>query len=325
MPISSMPSARVSLASWPTPLEAAPRLAEAIGLRADRLWLKREDLTGLGAGGNKVRKLEWTVAAALAEGADTLVTTGAPQSNHARLTAAAAARLGLASVLVFPGSPVAAPTGNLILDHLLGARIEWAGEADDGDQSRHLATAAQAVAERLRAEGRRPVVIPFGGTNAVGAHGYRVAAAELSTQLDVVDHVVTAVGSGGTMAGLVAGLGPDRVLGVHTGAVADPRDSVATVLHDMGLPLEPAALRIDLDQVGAGYATLTTATADALRTAARAHGLVLDPTYSGRALAGLTAAVSSGAVGHEDRVVLLATGGLPGLFGHAQSGELARA
>lgn len=321
----SIPVNRVALASWPTPLEAAPRLAEAIGLRADRLWLKREDLTGLGAGGNKVRKLEWTVAAALADGADTLITTGAPQSNHARLTAAAAARLGLASVLVFPGSPVTAPTGNLILDGLLGASIEWAGEAADGNQRRHLDDAAQAAAERLRAEGRRPVVIPFGGSNAVGAHGYRVAATELTTQLDVVDHVVTAVGSGGTMAGLVAGLGPDRVLGVHTGAVSDPHDSVATLLHDMGLPVEPAALRIDLDQVGDGYSTLTTATADALRTAARAHGLILDPTYSGRALAGLTAAVKSGNVAHEDRVVLLATGGLPGLFGHDQSAELAEA
>ena len=202
----AIPARRVPLATWPTPVEPAPRLATAIGLDAGALWLKRDDLTGLGAGGNKIRKLEWTVAAALASGADTLVTTGAPQSHHARLTAAAAARTGLDAVLVFPGQPVSEATGNLVLDGLLGATIEWAGDipAGAGEQD-VLDAAARAVAGRLRDEGRTPAVIPFGGSNAAGAHGYRLAAGEITSQLPDVSHVVTAVGSGGTMAGLEIG------------------------------------------------------------------------------------------------------------------------
>ena len=126
--MTTQPSDRIRLASWPTPLEPAPRLAGALGLGPDDLWIKRDDLTGLAGGGNKIRKLEWTVAAAIAAGADALVTTGAPQSNHARLTAAAGARLGLRVVLVFPGDPGGAQSGNLALDGLLGARIAWAAD-----------------------------------------------------------------------------------------------------------------------------------------------------------------------------------------------------
>lgn len=311
----SLPSRRVPLATWPTPLENAPRLAVAVGLHPDDLWLKRDDLTGLGAGGNKVRKLEWTVAAALADGADTLVTTGAPQSNHARLTAAAAARVGAAAVLVLAGRPVPEPAGNLVLDGLLGATVVWAGELPAGAEGqRALDEAARATADRLRAEGRRPAVIPFGGSDATGAHGYRLAAGEITQQRPVVDHVVCAVGSGGTMAGLVAGLGAARVLGVDAGAVADPRGQVAGLLQAMG---EVAgALRIRTDQVGDGYDTLAPGAAQALSLAARTEGLVLDPVYSGRAMAGLVAEVAEGRIVPGQSVVLLASGGLPGLFGH---------
>ncbi|WP_237571062.1 pyridoxal-phosphate dependent enzyme [Mycolicibacterium lacusdiani] len=230
-------------------MEPAPRLAEAVGLRPENLWLKRDDLTGLAAGGNKIRKLEWTVGAAVADGVDTLITTGAPQSNHARLTAAAAARLGLDVVLVFPGAR-SAPEGNLLLDDLLGADVVWAGEGS-------LDAVAAEAADRCRARGRRPSIIPFGGSNAVGAHGYRIAAQEIVDDRPDVDHVVCALGSGGTMAGLVAGLGADRVLGVHTGAVYDPRVQVAGLLADMGEVIDPAALRIRSDQVGDGYEVLT--------------------------------------------------------------------
>jgi D-cysteine desulfhydrase len=317
------PRRRIRLASWPTPLERAPRLARALGLDPDALWLKREDLTGLGAGGNKIRKLEWTVATALDDGADTLVTTGAPQSNHARLTAAAAARTGLRCILVFPGSRVAEATGNLVLDSLLGAEIEWVGEPRDGQaQQRFLEEAAQAVAGRLRDHGRHPAIIPFGGSSAVGAHGYRLAGSEIIAELDQVDHVVTAVGSGGTMAGLVAALGHQRVLGVHVGAVADPRERVAALLSEMGLDVKPAELRLSLDHVGDGYSTLTTAAAEALTTAARTHGVILDPIYSARALAGLTSAIRDGEIGSSDTVVFLMTGGLPGLFGQPATVEL---
>lgn len=309
------PLERVALASWPTPLEPAPRLAEAIGLEPDCLWIKRDDLTGLAGGGNKIRKLEWTVGAALAEGADTLVTTGAPQSNHARLTAAAAARVGVDCVLVFPGPPPSDTTGNLVLVGLLGASVVWADEPGDADAHSALDDAAAGVAQRLRSRGRRPAVIPFGGSNATGAHGYRLAAAEIVTQLPRVDHVVTALGSGGTMAGLVAGLGPGRVLGVHTGAVADPHERVGSMVADMGGPVVGGALRIRTDQVGDGYSSLTTEAAHALQLTARQHGLVLDPVYSARAMAGLTAEITDGGIHPRDHVVLLASGGLPGLFG----------
>jgi D-cysteine desulfhydrase len=148
---------RASLGTWPTPLEPAPRLARALGLGPDDLWVKRDDLTGLGGGGNKIRKLEWTCGAALTEGATTLVTTGAPQSNHARLTAAAGARLGLRVVLVLAGKPGSSASGNLALDGLFGATIVWAGDGE-GLESR-----AQQVVEELRRRGEIPALIPFGG------------------------------------------------------------------------------------------------------------------------------------------------------------------
>ncbi|MDF2826460.1 MAG: Pyridoxal-5-phosphate-dependent protein beta subunit [Mycobacterium sp.] len=309
-----MPADRVELATWPTALEAAPRLAVAIGLHRDDLWLKRDDLTGLAGGGNKIRKLEWTLADALAQGADTIVTTGAPQSNHARLTAAAAARLRLDVVLVFPGEPVARLDGNLLLDGILGATIVWTG-GRSGDVAA-LRSAADEAAERLRRQGRRPAVIPFGGSNAVGAHGYRIAGHEILEQRPDVDHVVCAVGSGGTMAGLVAALGVDRVLGVHTGAVADARVQVGDLLTAMGSKTDAAALRIRLDQVGSGYEVLTPRAAHALRAAARTEGVILDPTYTARALAGLISEIDEGYIVAGEKVVFLASGGLPGLFGH---------
>ncbi|MEW2168250.1 pyridoxal-phosphate dependent enzyme [Streptomyces sp. NPDC007084] len=312
---SSPPRAR--LGGWPTPLEPAPRLAAALGLGADDLWIKRDDLTGLGGGGNKIRKLEWLCGAALADGATVLVTTGAPQSNHARLTAAAAARLGLRAVLVLAGSggvsPGEAPpaSGNLALDGLLGARVVW-----EGDRAR-LAERAEQVAAELRAAGEVPALIPFGGSSALGARGYAGCADELVDQVPDVASVVVALGSGGTMAGLVAGLGGGRVLGVHVGAVERPARTVADLVTEVcGAPCDPAALRVRLDQVGAGYATLTEPVMDALTLAARTEGLVLDPVYTGRAMAGLAAAVADGDITPGQRTVFLHTGGLPGFFGH---------
>jgi L-cysteate sulfo-lyase len=314
------PTDRVALGTWPTPMEPAPRLAVAMGLQADGLWLKRDDLTGLAAGGNKIRKLEWTLAAALADGADTVVTTGAPQSNHARLTAAAAARSGLRAVLVFPGEPTAGLQGNLLLDGILGATIIWTGDSDHGQTA--LRAAADSTAEELRGQGRHPVIIPFGGSNAVGAHGYRLAGREILEQRPDCGHVVCAVGSGGTMAGLVAALGPDRVLGVHTGAVSDARAQVAGLLAAMGENTPAVDLRIRTDQVGSGYEALTPQAGDALRLAARTEGLILDPTYSARALAGLIAEIDDRIIDPADEVVFLASGGLPGLFGHPDAPTL---
>jgi D-cysteine desulfhydrase len=309
---------RVPLISRPTPLEAAPRLAQAIGLEPGDLWIKRDDLTGLGGGGNKARKLEWTAGAARAHGATTLVTSGAAQSNHARLTAAAGARLGLDVVLVLAGEPSDTATGNIALDGLFGATIVWAGKVNDTT----LVDAVTDVAAQLRAQGRQPEIIPFGGSSVLGAQGYVEAGEELLAQLPGLTSAVVAVGSGGTMAGLVMALGAERVLGVDCGAVPDSEQAVARLAGDLG----GARLRLRLDQVGAAYSALTDQVREAMVIAARTEGIVLDPVYTGRALAGLIAAMRDGDVHPGEQTVLLHTGGLPGLFGHpealAQAGSL---
>ncbi|MFF7980980.1 D-cysteine desulfhydrase family protein [Streptomyces sp. NPDC007901] len=319
---------RVTLASWPTPLEPAPRLARALGLGPDDLWIKRDDLIGLGGGGNKVRKLEWTCGQALAEGARTLVTSGAPQSNHARLTAAAGARLGMDVVLVLAGEPAdsdgdsdsgtVTAAGNLALDGLLGARIVWAGAVGGAE----LAAVLDRVVGELRERDAAPALIPFGGSSPVGALGYVEGGRELLAQAPDLATAVVALGSGGTMAGLVRALGAERVLGVHCGAVADPARTVDLLLTGLYAP-SPAPrqppLRLRLDQVGAGYSRLTEPVADAVLLAARTEGLVLDPVYTGRAMAGLVAAVREGDIRPGERTVFVHTGGLPGLFGHQEA------
>lgn len=306
-------SSRVHLAEWPTPLEPAPRLATALGLRPDDLWIKRDDLTGLAGGGNKVRKLEYTCGAAVAAGATTLVTVGAAQSNHARLTAAAAARLGFDAVLILAGHPPAATTGNLVLNALLGAGIVWAGDADHAT----LQEMADKEVQRLRAQGTAAALIPFGGSSGMAVQGYVNCGTELARQAPDLAHVFTAVGSGGTMAGLVQCLGTGRVWGVDTGAVDDADTTVRDLIGSFtGTPYR-LPLHIRGDQVGPGYASLTDPVKEALVMCATHAGIVLDPVYTGRAFAGLVAAVREGSVQRGARTVFLHSGGLPGLFGHA--------
>jgi L-cysteate sulfo-lyase len=301
------------LGSWPTPLEPAPRLAAAVGLAADALWVKRDDLTGLGGGGNKVRKLQYTCAQALAAGATTVITSGAPQSNHARLTAAAAARLGLPSVLVLQGQEPEVPAGNLVLDLLAGARLVWTGPATAVQVRREV----ERQADQVRQAGGIPHVIPFGGSNSYAAQAYVDCSAELLAHLPDLDHVIVAFGSGATMAGLVAGLGAERVIGIDTGAVPDPRATLNELLDGMpDVRVRRADLQLDRGQVGAGYAALTPAAREAMMLAARTEGIFLDPTYTARALAGLIARVAGGSIKRDDRTVFMHTGGLPGLFGH---------
>ncbi|MGY1795387.1 pyridoxal-phosphate dependent enzyme [Geodermatophilus sp. SYSU D00525] len=301
----------VRLAHWPTPLDPAPRLAAALGLGPGDLAVKRDDLTDLG-GGNEVRKLEHLVAEAAGDGATVLVTSGGVQSNHARTTAAATARLGLRAVLVLHGTPSAACPGNLALEGALGARVVVVGDPDDVD-----ARVAEVAAE-LRDAGEVPAVLPLGGSSPTGARGYLACADELREQAPDARHVVVA---GGTMAGLVAGLGAERVLGVDTGAVPDPAERVAALVTALGGAA--AGLRLRRDQVGDGYGARTDAAVTALRTAARTEGLLLDRVYTAKALAGPAAAVADGSVRPGERTVFVHTGGLPGLFGHPVAAELA--
>lgn len=251
---------------------------------------------------------------ALASGAQALVTVGAAQSNHARLTAAAGARAGLPVVLVLAGQPDADAEGNLLLDALFGARLVWAGAADAQALEARALDEIQALAQA----GINAGFIPFGGSSVVAAQGYVEAGRELLAQAPAHAQVVVAVGSGGTMAGLVQALGAPQVLGVDTGAVPDPDAAVRTLLSGLAGAAFSAPLQIRRDQVGPGYAQLTGPVRQALQLVARHEGIVLDPVYTGRAFAGLLAALEDGSLDRSRPIVFLHSGGLPGLFGHPQ-------
>jgi D-cysteine desulfhydrase family pyridoxal phosphate-dependent enzyme len=291
------------------------RLGAALGLEPGRLWVKRDDLTGLAGGGNKVRKLEHLCADALAQRCDLLVTGGGEQSNHARLTAAAANRLGLDCTIVLAGDPVVVPTGNVVLDHLLGPEIVWAGPIGYYALEQRM----RDEADRHRAEGRNPYLIPVGGASTIGELGYVAAALELLEQLPELRFVVTADGSGGTHAGLAAGLGSlDMVLGVDAGTRPDLDRVVpikaAEAAALAGLPEPTGIVHVDHDRFGDGYGAPTTSCREALDLAARLEGLILDPVYTGKALAGLIAAVREHRVPVDGALVFMHTGGMPALF-----------
>jgi D-cysteine desulfhydrase len=307
---------RVPLSSVsPTPVEPLDRLGAALGLSAGALWVKRDDLTGLAGGGNKVRKLEYLCADALASGSDVLVTGGGRQSNHVRATAGAANRLGLGCRIVLGGDRPSVPTGNVLLDELLGPEIAWAGDVDYYG----MEEAIVAECATLTAEGRRPYRVPVGGASTVGEVGYVAAALELLEQVPDLGLVVTADGSGGTHAGLAGGIGDHaRVLGVDAGTRPDLLDSVpgqaARAAAAAGLPPPTGTVQLDRDRFGAAYGAPTEACREALHLAATLEGLLLDPVYTGKAMAGLVAAVREGRVPRDGRLVFLHTGGLPALF-----------
>jgi D-cysteine desulfhydrase len=309
-----VPDDVASLAHLPTPVERADRLGAALGLAAGRLWVKRDDCTGLAGGGNKARKLVALCADALDRGTDTLVTAGGAQSNHVRMTAAAANRLGLGCTVLLMGDEPAVASGNVLLDVLMGPEVRWVGRLgyDTAD------AAVEVVAAELTASGRRAYPIPIGGASPVGTAGYLGAADELVEALPGLGLVVTADGSGGTHAGLAAGLGDwGRVLGVDVGArpgLGEALPRLATAAAEVaGRPAPTGAPVVDRDHVGGGYAVPSAAGREAAGLAARNEGLVLDPVYSAKAMAGLVAAARAGRL-PDGEVVFLHTGGLPGLF-----------
>ncbi len=314
---------RVALAVLPTPVQPLPRLAAQLPGVLD-LWVKRDDLTGLAFGGNKTRKLEFLMAAALEQGADVVVTAGALQSNHCRQTAAAAARLGLEAVLVLAGTPQspAEALGNRALDALLGARVVWTTRAQR-EQTLHDTVAA------LRAQGRRPYLIPYGGSNVLGVTAYAAALAEVLEQMQPPPAaIVVASSSGGTQAGLVAGARlwgyQGRIVGI---SVDEPAEVLATRVADLanqalrawGQPadLTPRQVEVHDRWARAGYGVLTDAEKQAIHLAARTEGLLVDPVYTGRGLAGLLGLARERAFAPGQRVLFWHTGGTPALFAAA--------
>lgn len=316
---------RISLASLPTALERLPGISDRLGVE---MLIKRDDLTGLGFGGNKARKLEYLMAEAVAAHADVVITGGGEQSNHARMTAAACARLGLACELHLCGTPGAPVVGNLLLNELFGAQVVVHPYASTLEEAfAHLNDYMLDAATAARAQGRTPYVIPGGGAVVTGVMGYIVAMRELALQLTAmgteVDYVVTATGSCGTQAGIEVGLRlfypRARAIGVAIGGVPDG-STVANLANAttefLNSPLRVAAADVwlDTEHIGAGYAIPSQSGIAAISELARSDAIVLDPVYTGKAMAGLLDMVRRGEIGRQARLVFVHTGGSPALF-----------
>lgn len=334
--------ARARLATLPTPLESGPDLPGDV-----RLWVKRDDLTGLGVGGNKARKLEFLCGEAIASGARSLVTVGAAQSNHCRMTAAAGAVLGLEVHLVLSGDRPDRPTGNQLLSTMFGAQLHFTGAHHS--HWGELEIAREGLVEQLTAEGAAPYPIPIGGSTAVGALGYLVAFLELMDQLDEVGiepvAIVHASSSGGTHAGLVAGralcrhLGRGRLaredrlpeilaIGVAKGVSLGAIDIAAMAVEALALvgqtdvAVDPDEVRLDPRWMGDDYAVPTPEADQAIRWAARHGGWVLDRTYSGKGLSGVIGNAAEGRWPAGSDVVFVHTGGLPSVFAEGGAVDL---
>jgi L-cysteate sulfo-lyase len=319
---------RVRLGHLPTPLEPMKNLSKLLG--GPNLYIKRDDCTGLSSGGNKTRKLEFLMADALQKGADTVITQGAIQSNHARQTAAAAAKLGMKCEILLENrtgsnSPDYCGSGNVLLDHLHGSPTRnFPGGTD-------MNAAMEKVADEVRAKGGKPYIIVGGGSNAIGALGYVNCAVELVGQANDqglhINHLVHATGSAGTQAGLIAGLEGCRshvpVLGIGVRAAKQQQEEnvfklacLTADLLDMPASVVRESVVANCDYVGAGYGIPTDGMIEAINLLARTEGILLDPVYSGKGMAGLVDLCRKGHFKKNDNIVFLHTGGSVGLFGY---------
>lgn len=317
---------RLRIANLPTPIEPLPRLSGL--LKGPSILAKRDDLTGLALGGNKARKLEFAAAEAQANGARTLITVGAAQSNHCRQTAALAARMGLDCILVLSGSPDEPVNGNLLLDHLFGVEIVWCSRA-----SREAVL--QQTFDQAWAAGRRPYSIPLGASNALGALAFEAAFREYLSQNMPADWIVVASSSGGTQAGLALGARragwSGRVLGI---SIDEPQETLQTVVAELAnqaaerlndpTRLSPADVLVNADYLGAGYGVLGEPEIEAIRMFAQSEGLLLDPVYTGRAAAGLVDLIRRGKFQRGETVLFWHTGGTPALFAEKYAVDLGR-
>ena len=312
---------RVSLAHLPTPIQPLPRLSQVLG--GPELWIKRDDQTGLAFGGNKTRKLELLVGQAQGEGAEVLLTRGAPQSNHCRQTAAAAAHAGMACTLVLSGDPPPEARANLLLDHILGAEIRWTGSGNPDE------VLQQAYEEKLAA-GQKAFLIPYGGSSPLGASAYADAVDEVVTQGEHFDRVLFATSSGGTQAGLIAGarkhglktlidgVSVDRPTSELSMMVAELATDVLALLDEDG-NIDPGEVLVDDRFLGGGYAIVDKLERDAIQLFAQQEGVLLDPVYTGRAAGGMIAKIREGEIKSDERVLFWHTGGTPALFAFGDS------
>jgi L-cysteate sulfo-lyase len=327
---------RIRFAHLPTPLEHMPNLSRA--LNGPEIWIKRDDCTGMSTGGNKTRKLEFLLAEAQDQGADIVLTQGATQSNHARQTAACAAKMRIDCHILLEDRTGKTDhdytaSGNVFLDYLHGATVERC--AANPDMNAELAK----VAAKLRSEGRKPYLIPGGGSNPTGALGYVNAAIELIAQANDmglrIDHVVHATGSAGTQAGLIAGLAGIRsgvpLLGISVRAPRDRQEDnvfkLACATSDLcGAPgaVRREEVAANSDYVGKGYGFSTPGSLDAIQTLARLEGIPLDPVYTGKGMAGLIDLIRQGMFKKEQNIVFIHTGGSVGLFGYVDDFEFSR-
>jgi D-cysteine desulfhydrase family pyridoxal phosphate-dependent enzyme len=316
---------RFPLLSGPTPLQRAERLERALGPESPRIYIKRDDLTNLAYGGNKARKLEYLVADALAKGATVLVTEGVTQSNHARMTAAAAVLAGLKCVLILDDRNGVDDQGNLLLDRLMGAEVRVVS----GREGRRAAM--ETIGDELRAAGEVPYVVPTGGSVPLGSLGYVRAAYELQSQLFDIEETPARVyfpnGSSGTFAGMVAGA---KVFNVAWDPIAvsvegeeaemrrDAYPQVVGTLELLGTPVtaKPEDLHIAHGFQGAGYGIPTEAGIEAIHLLARTEAIFLDPVYTGKAMSALLSHVRNGQFSPDESIVFIHTGGTPSVFVH---------
>jgi D-cysteine desulfhydrase len=316
---------RFPLAHTPTPLHPLHRLSQY--LNGPNIWIKRDDQTGLASGGNKARKLEFLIAAALAEGADTVITAGAVQSNHCRQTAAAANLAGLQCDLVLSGKEPADPNGNLLLDLFLGANLHYT--------TRELRSATmKQVAEQLQADGKQPFIIPIGGSTGLGALGYALAMAELAEQVAEIqmsfDRILVASSSGGTQAGMALGARLFDFMGEILGISIDNEKlegrpfqqelcniaGEAADLLNMDIVFSNDDFSVQYDYLGEGYGVVGPLEKEAIRIAARQEGVILDPVYSGRAFGAMMDLIRKQKLDRKENILFWHTGGSAALFAY---------
>ena len=318
---------RINLGYLPTPISELKRLRGL--LNGPKLLIKRDDLTGLGLGGNKIRKLEFLIGDALSQGCDAVITGGATQSNHCRQTAAAAASVGLTCHLALGGEAPAEANGNLLLDYLFGAHIHWCGEQRKGEQ-------LQEIAEKLKAEGHKPYIIPYGGSNYVGALGFVAAISELREQLKAnnlkINHIVFPSSSGGTHTGITVGVDLFDLNVNVLGIGIDKRNSTETPYElDLANLANQLAQKLDMkpdytpdnfivrnQYQGGGYGVVGNLEREAIRLVAQNEGILLDPVYSGRAMGGLIDMIRNKEFLPDETVLFWHTGGTPALFDYAR-------